>query len=227
MTQQNDGFARRSFVTGMGVGAVGLAVGATRAGAQTATDFRPARHARDSWLDALPGTHRVFIDSATASGGAEALLFANNLYTARETAYAGEPADFAIVVCFRHFSTPFGYNDAVWAKYGEIFDSFMSLPDPATGKAPQINLMNAADHTTLPNFGVTIDAMKAKGVQFVICSAATQFAANVIAERTDGKADEIHDELVAGAIEGSRFVSAGVVAVTRAQEYGYSLLYAG
>jgi hypothetical protein len=103
----------------------------------------------------------------------------------------------------------------------------MSFPDPATGKAPQINLMNSAAHTNLANFGVTIDAMKAKGARVVICSAATQFAARVIAEQTGGEIDAIREELVAGAIDGSRFVSAGVVALTRAQEYGYSLLYAG
>jgi hypothetical protein len=228
MHQQKDLFARRSLVTGMGIAAVGLAAGATRADAQTAgSGFQPARHRLDGWLDALPGTHRIFIDSAGPQGAGEALLYANNLFHARETAYADEPADCAIVVCFRHFSTPFGYNDAIWAKYGEIFNSFLAFPDPATGKAPQINLMNSAAHTSLPNLGVTIDAMKAKGTQFVICSAATQFIAGVIAEQTGGDAGAIRDELVAGGMEGGRFVSAGVVALTRAQEYGYSLLYAG
>jgi len=37
--------------------------------------------------------------------------------------------------------------------------------------------------------------------------------------------DAIYKELVASILPGSRMVSAGVVAVTRAQEYGYSLIY--
>ena len=220
--------SRRSIITGLSAAAAGAALVSTTACAQTsATGFQPARHSLDAWLDQQPGTHRVFIDSASAKGGAEALLYANNLYTARENAYAGEPADFAIVICYRHLSTPFGYTDAIWNKYGEIFNSVMQFPDPVTGAAPKINLMNSAAHATLPNFGVTNDAMGAKGTQFAICSAATQFIAGVIAGETGGNADAIRDELVAGAIPNSRFVSAGVVALTRAQEYGYSLLYAG
>ena len=39
-------------------------------------------------------------------------------------------------------------------------------------------------------------------------------------------ADDIYQELVANAIPNGRFVAAGVVAATRSQEYGYSLLYA-
>jgi len=229
MQRKNDEItSRRSIITGLGAAAAGAALVSTTACAQTpATGFQPARHSLDAWLDQQPGTHRVFIDSSTAHGGAEALLYANNLYTARENAYAGEPADFAIVVCYRHFSTPFGYKDEIWNKYGEIFNSVMQFPDPVTGAAPKINLMNSAAHTTLPNFGVTTDAMGAKGTQFAICSAATQFIAGVIANETGGNAEAIRDELMAGAIPNSRFVSAGVVALTRAQEYGYSLLYAG
>ena len=156
-----------------------------------------------------------------------AVGYANNLYIARETAYAGEPADFAIVVCFRHFSTPFGYNDAMWAKYGEIFNEFLKYPDPETGAAPKINLLNSATHKNLDNRGVTIDALATKGTQFAVCNMATQFIAGVVAERTGGKPDAVHDELVANAIGSSHFVSAGVMALTRAQEYGYSLLVAG
>jgi hypothetical protein len=221
--------ARRSLITGVGAAVAGMTLASATACAQTparSAGFQPARHSLDAWFDQLPGTHRVFIDSSTAAGGAEALLYANNLYMARENAYAGEPADAAIVVCFRHFSTPFGYGDAIWAKYGEIFNSVMQFPDPVTNAAPKINLMNSTAHTTLQNFGVTIDAMRAKGTQFAICAAATQFLAGAIAGQTGGQADAIRDELIAGRIADGRMVSAGVMALTRAQEYGYSLLYA-
>jgi len=224
---------RRSITAGIGVAVAGLIVGGAAAHAQSAaaqqsgSNFRPARHRLDAWFDELPGTHRVFIDSGSAEGGGEALGYANNLYIARDSAYAGEPADFAIVVCFRHLSTPFGYNDAVWAKYGEIFDSLIKYPDPTTGAAPKINLMNSANHKTLSNRGVTIDALAAKGTQFAVCNMATQFIAGAVARQTNGKADEIHDELVRNAVPNSRMVSAGVVALTRAQEYGYSLLVSG
>ena len=230
MNEDDDIRARRSVMAGVGVAIAGLAAGASSARAQAPagpTGFRPARHPQDAWLDALPGVHRVFIDSATPRGGAEALLYARNLYRAQETAYADESADFAMVVCFRHSSTPFGYNDAVWAKYGEVLHTRIQMPDPATGAAPKINLMNSESHTTLPNSGVTVDAMREKGAQFAICLSATQFFSRAIARETGGRAEDVLEELVAGGIGSSRFVSAGVMALTRAQEYGYSLLYAG
>jgi hypothetical protein len=219
---------RRSIIAGMGVAAAGLTLGATSARAQRRSrSFEPMRHSADAWFNELPGTHRVFVDTSTPSGGAEGLLYANNIYDAQTNAYSGAPSDFAMIVCFRHFSTPFGYNDAIWQKYGEGLYGLMQFADPDTGKAPMINLMNSSSHTTLPNFGVTIDAHVAKGTQFAICNAATHFIAMQLAASTGGSADDIYEELTAGAIPNSRFVPAGVMAVTRAQEYGYSLLTAG
>ncbi|NNC63746.1 MAG: hypothetical protein HKN84_03090 [Gammaproteobacteria bacterium] len=221
--------ARRSLITGFGAAAAGLALVSQTACAQSggSSSFQPARRPADAWFDDLPGTHRVFIDSATALGGAEAVLYANNIYTAQEGPdYNGGPADLAMVICFRHFSTPFGYNDAMWAKYGEVFNSIMNFPDPTTGQAFAVNPLNQTA-TQLPNIGFTIDLVGGKGANFAICRAATNFFSNVIAGATDGSQPDIFDELVANAIPNSRFVSAGVMALTRAQEYGYSLLYAG
>lgn len=224
---------RRSLVTGMAGAVAGFTVGASAACAQTPDQpaqpagFEPERHELDAWMDALPGRHRVFIDSATPNGGAEALLFANNLYDAQQDAYSGSPADFAMVVCLRHFSTPFGYVDAIWQKYGAAFDQLMQFPDPETGQAPTRNLMNSPDHPGLPNLGNTIDSLVARGTQFAICNAATRFISQQVAAAAGVGADAVYEELVAGAIPNSRFVPAGVMAATRAQEYGYSLLYAG
>lgn len=223
---------RRTLVAGMGSAVAGFAVGASTACAQApetapSGGFVPERHELDAWMDALPGGHRVFIDSATPNGGAEALLFANNLYNAQQDAYSGSPADFAMVVCLRHLSTPFGYVDGIWEKYGAAFNSLMQFPDPDTGQAPTRNLMNSADHPGLPNMGNTIDSLVARGTQFAICNAATLFISGQVAAATGASADDVYQELVAGAIPNSRFVPAGVMAATRSQEYGYSLLYAG
>jgi len=221
--------ARRSMILGLGAAVAGAAVVAAKpANAQSqGSGFRPSRHQIDAWFNEIPGNHRVFIDTATAKGGAEGILYANNLYTARENAYPGEPADFAMVICFRHFSTPFAYNDAMWEKYGEVFHSIMQMADPDTNAAPRINLMRSASYgMRLPNFGTTIDQVLERGVQIAICDAATQFLAGQAAAATGGSAETIYNEFRNNAISG-RFVSAGVMALTRAQEYGYSLLYAG
>jgi len=128
----------------------------------------------------------------------------------------------------RHFATPFAYNDAAWKKYGQAFSTMMEFKDPKTKAVLSSNLMNSSDYgMTLPNFGITISSLVERGTRFAICDMATNFIAMQIAEQTGGNKEAIYKELVASAIPNGRFVPAGVVAVTRAQEYNYSLLVAG
>lgn len=216
-------------MTGIGAAVPALAFRPTAAHAQGAAEgFRPARHQLDAWLDELPGQHRVFIDSATAFGAGEAVLYANNLYQANQSAYSIDASDLAIVVCFRHFATVFAYNDAMWAKYGEQLSSLASFTDPKSEAPATANLLDAGDYgMSLSNMGNTITAQVERGAQFAVCQAATRFFSRNIAQATGGTADDVYEELVANAVPNSHFVSAGVIAMTRAQEYGYSLLYAG
>jgi intracellular sulfur oxidation DsrE/DsrF family protein len=231
MTDEADNaIARRALMAGMGAAAVAGLVVASSAEAQTGSrrsSFTPARHKLDAWFGELPGTHRVFVDSASATGGATALGYANNLLVSTDNAYPGEDAAMAVVVCFRHMSTPFGYGDAVWAKYGEVFHSMIQFADPTTNAAPKINLLNSTAHGMLPNRGTTIDALVAKGVHYAICNTASRGIAGVVAQRTGGNAEAVYQEFAANLIPKGRLVSAGVMALTRAQEYGYSVLISG
>lgn len=215
--QDREVIGRRALLTNVGVAAVaGLAAGPASVYSQASQEpvaFEPARHSLDSWLDELEGSHRVFIDSSTRAGGANALRYANNIMTAHEEAYSGSAADFAMVVCFRHASTPFGFDDGLWAKYGFGGD------DPA----PQSNPMNEPSSSNGQN---SIGSLVAEGVQFAICLRATRMTARRLADRADVPVESVLEELMAGAVPNSRFVPAGVLAATRAQEYGYSLLYA-
>ena len=220
---------RRSLVKVMGAAAIaGLAVNASTANAQNRGEgnrFRPMHHSQDAWLNELPGIHRAFVDTSSALGGVDGLLYAANIMNAHNSAYAGSDEDYAMIVCFRHNSTPFAFNDAVWEKYGEIFHSVNQHADPLTGEAPAINVLNSAEHSFFP--GLTIDNMAARGVQFAICENATRFFSGGIARATGASADDVFEELLANAIPSAHFISAGVIAATRAQEYGYSLLAVG
>jgi intracellular sulfur oxidation DsrE/DsrF family protein len=228
--EQDNAIGRRALMAGMGVAAVAGLMAAPGAEAQSGSrrsGFTPARHKLDAWFDELPGTHRVFVDSASAGGGANALGYANNLLNSTDNAYPGENAAMALVVCFRHMSTPFGYGDAVWAKYGEVFHSMIEFADPVTSAAPKINLLNSKAHGMLGNRGATIDALVAKGVHYAICNTASRGIAGVVAQRTGGNADAVYQEFASNLIPNGRLVSAGVMALTRAQEYGYSVLISG
>ena len=167
-------------------------------------------------------------NSSTADGGGAALLYASNFFAANKAGYNLDPPSLGVVVVLRHLSTPFGYTDAMWVKYGEGFSEIASFKDPKTKAAPKTNLYYSGDYgLSLANFGNTIPSLVQRNVQFAICNMATRFVAGVIAEKTKGNADAIYRELAANLIPNSHLVAAGVVAVNRAQERGYTLLYAG
>ena len=72
------------------------------------------------------------------------------------------------MIVLRHFSTPFAWNDAIWAKYGMGFSEALSFTDPKT-KAPKTNLYNSADYgLSLPNFGSTLPNAIQRGIQFAV-----------------------------------------------------------
>jgi hypothetical protein len=209
---------RRALVAGLGATLAAITAGARSVGAQsTSRGFSPARHDTDGWMDQMPGKHRMFVDSASRQGGEDAVLFASNLFNVNESAYGIKPADLAVIVCFRHQSTAFGYNEAMWTKYGSHFSQRLELPKPVT-----VNPMNPSGP---PAEGArTVATLIAKGAQIAVCAQATRAMAGRIAMATGASQDEIFKELTANAVRNGRFVPAGVVAATRAQEYGFSLL---
>jgi intracellular sulfur oxidation DsrE/DsrF family protein len=221
---------RRSFLTQAGVAAAGIGLGARAAHAQSGTSrFQPARHTQDDWLDAIPGKHRLYLDAVTGYGAGDALLFAGNFLNNSKQAYSLADNDSAIVVCFRHFATPFAWTDAIWAKYGEPFTEMLTkIKDPKTGAAPKINLFATPGYgMQLNNLGTTIDDLVKRGVQFAVCDTATHFIANQLAQASKQEVDAVYKELTSNTIPNSRYVSAGIVATNRAQERGYTLAHCG
>ena len=228
MIETGDSLPRRSILSQMGVGVVALgALSASTAQGQPAQS-RAATHSEDDWMDRPNARHRLVVDSISAKGGGSALAFAGNFITANGTGYKLSPADLGIIVVLRHFSTPFAYRDNVWAKYGAILSSPEKFTDPKTNQPPKSNLYNAAGYgLSLTNFGTTADSLAKQGVKFAVCDMATHFFAAQIAEQTKGNADVIYRELVANLIANAHLAAAGIVAVNRAQERGYTLATAG
>jgi len=225
MTNQRK--ARRSLMSGVVAAAAGVAFGSRPLAAQIADRgrFQAARHQQDGWLDAVAGKHRIFVDASTPRGAGEAILYANNLYEANKSGYALPETDIVVVACMRHFATPFAYNDAIWKKYGKQFSMMIEFTDPKTKQGPSTNLLNSSAYgMALSNFGNTIDSVVKRGTRFAVCDMATHFFAAELAKGTKGNAEVIYKELVANTIPNSHMVAAGVVAVNRAQEYGFTLL---
>jgi intracellular sulfur oxidation DsrE/DsrF family protein len=226
--------ARRSFLArlGTGVGVLGAAaVGAPAAladapsGAAEET-FRPARHAQDDWLDKAPGVHRFVFDCTTPDGLALALQFAGNYYNTNESTYGLKDSDLAVLIIARHHATGFGYKDAIWAKYGKQISEQAEFVDPKTSQPPIVNLYAAAGDGQTGVAG-RMDILIKKGVQFGICNTASRGISGRIAKATGGDADAILAEIGQNLIPNARLVPAGIVAVNRAQERGYSFVHPG
>lgn len=220
---------RRSFLmrisTVLGGVGVGLAAGKGTAviEAKSAGSFQPARHPLDDWMDAPRSKHRMVFDTTTPNGMGAALLYARNFFAATEDGYGLKAPDSAVIIVARHNSTGFGFNDKIWAKYGKSITSVTGFNDPATKQPPAVNLFNTTNPELL-NRGVTIDTMVAMGVRFAVCQMATHFLAGELAKATGTKDnDVVYKELTANLIGNAYLVPAGIVAVNRAQERGYTL----
>jgi intracellular sulfur oxidation DsrE/DsrF family protein len=224
---------RRSFLTRLSAGIAafaGLTVGGAAAAqgqSPTVARWQPARHEKDDWLDMLPGKHRLVFDTTTPEGFGQAIAFASNFIRVNQSDYNVANNELAVIIVARSRSTPFAYNDAIWAKYGAPMSSRAEFTDPKTKQAPRANLYRSGDYgTQLPNRGTTLDSLLKQGVQLAVCSVATRGFATAIAQATGGNTDSINSELVANIVENSRMVPAGIVAVNRAQERGYSFVSA-
>lgn len=223
---------RRSFLarvsSAVAAFGAGAALPSTAHAAPTSQVWQPERHPQDDWFDQVPGKHRFFYDTSTADGAGNAITFATNFYTANKSGYNLGDADLAVVICLRHWSTPFAWTDAMWAKYGAPISERIQFTDPKTKAAPTTNVYLSSGYgMQLPNRGTTLDAIAKRGLQFAVCDMATRAYSGIIAGKVGGKAEEIYGELKANSIPNCHYVAAGILAVNRAQERGYALVQMG
>jgi hypothetical protein len=226
--------ARRSFLSRMGAGAAafGAAFGAaSTARAQSgsipavaAGGWQPARHAEDDWFEQTTTKHRFFFDTTTPDTLGRALIFSRNFFVANATAYGLTDADLAQIICVRHQSTVFAFNDAMWAKYGAaLSERSGGFIDPKTQQVPATNLYLTTGYgDALKNGGVTLDALLKRGVRLAVCAMSTRATASLVAQKSGAPVDDIFKELTEHLVPNSHMVPAGIVAVNRAQERGYT-----
>ncbi len=206
----------------------GAALGPAPVRAQATGPWLPTRHAADDWLDQIPGQHRFFLDATSPSGAGEALQYASNFQVASRTGYQLGDADNAIVICLRHWATPFALSDALWAKYGGAFTERSRFIDPKTNAAPVINVYLATGYgMQLPNRGRTFSEAVQRRIHFAVCDLSMRALAGVAAERLSVPLDAVYAEMRSAMHVNSHLVPAGIVAVNRAQERGYTIAHIG
>jgi hypothetical protein len=220
------GMARRLFLTrlGWGAGVAGAAAvtGAPAAMAQATGEemWHPEREAKDNWYDEIPGKHRFVFDTTTPEGVENGLHFASNYYKANREDYGLKDSDLAVLIITRHKSTTFGYNDAMWAKYGKWFSKQAEYADPKTKEPPKVNVF--ANGAKSP-----IGELLKMGAHFGVCAMSSLGISGMVAKATGGNPEEVFKEIAANLVGNARLVPAGILAVNRAQEHAYSYVYTG
>ncbi len=220
MPTTKNSMVRRALM-GLGLaGAAAAAMGAPARGQTGAARWQPASEPQDAWLES-GGRHRMVFDTLSFEGLGKALAFGSNFYAANKSAYGVGDADLAVVIILRSLSAPFGFTDAMWAKYGPVFSERLKLTDPAT------RLHNPYQAADKEGASQTLDALARKGARFAICATATHGLAAMIAAKTGAAPEAVFSELTANLIRNGVMVPAGIVALGRAQEHGYAFSYAG
>jgi intracellular sulfur oxidation DsrE/DsrF family protein len=203
----------------IGAGAVGSGVANAQGGEQR--QWQPMAEEQDDWLD-IPGTrHRMVFDTTNAEAAAGGIRYANNFYLANEEGYAIGADQLGVVLILRAESTPFGYSDAVWAKYGKAFVGMLKLEGDRAKTAEQANPLLASASPAAPTLGL----LHGKGTKFAICGMATRGISQGLAHASGEDAAAVEAYLKANLIPGALIVPAGIVAVNRAQEHGYAFAY--
>jgi intracellular sulfur oxidation DsrE/DsrF family protein len=137
-------------------------------------------------------------------------------------------ADSAVVIVVRHLSTMFGYNDAIWAKYGALISQRINFNDPQTQKPATINVYNSTSHSAaLASLGITLDAVLKRGVHLAVCQTATRLFVGGLAQSTGGTADAVFKEVLGNLMPNSHMVPSGIVSLSRAQERGFTFASVG
>jgi intracellular sulfur oxidation DsrE/DsrF family protein len=218
---------RRSFLGRFVVGSVAALSATPALAASACAPAAPPSAAPsndlDDWLATMHGPEKVFYDATMAAGASDGILFARNFLKFSQEKLGTKDSEMSVIVGFRHFATPFGYNDAMWAKYPQ-FAALLKVEDPKTKKPAA---RNVPLHDDVEGFdGASLPALTARGVKFSVCGAATSFIAGIIAGKT-GDAKAIDAELGANLIPGAIMAPAGVVAVQRAQKAGFAYTYTG
>lgn len=226
--QMSVSHADRRTVIGAGalIAGVGLMASAP-ARASAGEGWMPAREAKDDWMD-LPGTrHRMVYDTIGPKAFAEALFYATNYYAANKSGYGLDPDKLGVIIIARHMSTPFAYTDAIWAKYGEAFAKLTGLEGHEAELAKTCNpfLANGRAEMKGPGGDASVNTLAAKGTRFAVCGLATTFIAGMLAESSGSSAEAVEAELSAALVPNAVMVPAGIVAVNRAQEHGYTFAY--
>ncbi|MFN2602191.1 MAG: hypothetical protein ABR582_05480 [Gemmatimonadaceae bacterium] len=209
---------RRGFLGRFAAAALGLGVTSLAPEAATAATSRAADPQLEAWFGKLTGKHRVVFDAPEVNSGFAAIWPRVYLLTTEAT-YPNEGA--STMVIFRHEALPLALQDNVWAKYklGEQFN--VKMADAPATKNPYATI------TGLPIPGLGVVELLKTGTLVGACDVAMTVYSSGAAQKMGLDPAVVKKEWIAGLIPGVQLVPSGVMAVSRAQEFGAHYIFAG
>ena len=192
-------------------------MGVTALPAKSLAQPSPSRgptHPADAWLDDLKGQHKNIFDCTSVENGPQGWTFARNFLVANTgPIYQLKDSDVNVIVCVRHQSSVFGFNDAMWAKY-------------KLGESQKVN--EGGVPATKNAHANTANELANRGVIVAVCGMALSRIARTVARDAGMNAADVEADLKANLVTATaRVVAAGVIVTNRAQEKGFTYTYVG
>jgi intracellular sulfur oxidation DsrE/DsrF family protein len=170
------------------------------------------------WLEGLKAKHKQFFDAPAPAAGIP-LVHVMNYYDTYNKAFGVKDADIDAVLTFYGYTTFFGLNDAMWAKYD--LGAFFDITDPATGKPAVANIWKSNPNILGMNLApASIEALQKRGATFILCNNALTIFSGMVAQKKGLDPKAVYEDMNKNILPGVNLVPGMVVAVEQAQRAG-------
>lgn len=217
---------RREFLSSLATGAVAL--GLTTVVNTPDLQARPENTFQDTaqlegWFGKIKGKHKMVFDAVTVNEGYPVIWPYTFMTTNNKT---GTPDnELTAMVVLRSKAIPLAMDSKLWIKYklGKIF----KIIDYATNAPAERNLYWNPSEGEVPESGMAIKGLQARGVMFCVCETAITMTSKQYAKSKGLDPAQTKADWISGILPDIQLVPSGVWAVDRAQEHGCSYCSAG
>lgn len=207
--------ARRHFLAQLSGGLAAIAgMTAPVAAQQVSSALTDPDH--DAWMQRARGEHRTLFH-ATSPGDGAPMLMAMNYLDVYSSAYGAQPDHVSAVVGVHGAALPIALNDGAWDRYE--LGKRVNVIDPDTKEPAKRNIFAVGGP-------YSIDTVMGRGVVLLVCNVALTLTARSIARARSLVEADVYSDLKNSVLPGAVLVPGLVVAISRAQEKGFTYIRA-
>lgn len=170
----------------------------------------------DAWMQRAQGQHRALFHS-TAPGDGVAMLMALNFLDVYASVYGAARSEVSAVIGVQGGALPIALDDAAWDRYE--LGQRSNVNDAETTEPAKRNVFATGGQ-------YSIDTAIERGVVLLVCNISLNRTAGAIARARSLAAADVYADLKGSLIPGALLVPALVVAISRAQERGFTYIRA-